>query len=293
MKSIFIILNYNSYKLTEKLALKISKMESINNVVIVDNCSSDNSFAYLLKLKDSKIDVIKTQKNGGYSYGNNFGAKYSKKYNPDILFFSNPDVDIEEESIIKIIECFKKYNYSILSAIEYNIEDKISDVPIWRRMKYIDDLKDCYFLIRKLTNFKKQIQVHYDKEVQNVEIVKGSFLAIKYNDFEEVAGFDENVFLFCEERIISHKMLDNHKLIGIVTNAKYNHNHSTSINKKYRMKSKQIKLLYKSRLYYNKKYNKINFLKYFIMYVSMKISILEYYIYDYIKLLKNKKNNKK
>lgn len=287
MNSVFIILNYNSYKLTEKLALKVSKMDDINNVVIVDNCSSDNSFEYLLKLKNTKIDVIKSDKNGGYSYGNNFGARYSEKYNPDILFISNPDVDIEEENIVKIIECFKKYDYSLLSGIEYTIDNRISKNPIWKKTEYIDDLKDCYFIFRKLMSHKNQITIDYKQEIQKVNIVKGSFFAMRYKDFMEVNGFDENVFLFCEERIIARKILDAHKNIGIVTNAKYNHNHSASINQKYKSKAEQIKLLYKSRLYYNKIYNKVNIIQYSMLKISMYISIFEYRLYDYINKLKD------
>ncbi|MCI8352322.1 MAG: glycosyltransferase family 2 protein [Clostridia bacterium] len=288
MNSVFIILNYNSYKLTEKLALKVSKMDSINNVVIVDNCSSDNSFEYLLKLKNTKIDVIKSDKNGGYSYGNNFGARYSKKYNPDILFISNPDVDIEESEIKKILKVFNDTEYSILSAVEYDINNNISNPPIWKIMKYTDDLCDCSFILKKLKHTNENLKIELNEEVQAIEMIKGSFFGVRYKDFMEVDGFDENVFLFCEERIIARKMIDNNKSIGIVTDAKYNHNHSASINKSYKLKSSQIKLLYKSRLYYNKKYNNINGFKYYLLYMVMKISILEYYMYDFINFIKYK-----
>lgn len=288
MKSIFIILNYNCYKLTENLALKVASMNCIDNVIVVDNCSLDDSFQHLSKIKNEKIDVIRSEKNGGYSYGNNYGAKYCKKYNPDILFICNPDVDVEEEDIIKIINCFKKYNYSILSGIEYNLNNEIVKPPIWKLNKYKDDLKECYFLCRKIEKIKNKIPIEYDKEVQDVDIVKGSLFAVNYKDFIEVSGFDENIFLFCEETVLARKMLDKNKKIGIVTSAKYKHNHSTTINKAYKSKAKQIKLLYKSRLYYNKKYNKIGIMKRIILKLSMNISILEYYVYDIFNMIRRR-----
>lgn len=288
MNSVFIILNYNSYKLTEKLALKISKMNIVNNVVIVDNCSTDSSFEYLLKLNNDKIDVIKSDKNGGYSYGNNYGARYSEKYNPDILFISNPDVDIEESEVKKILKAFNDTEYSILSAIEYDINNNMSNPPIWKIMKYSDDLRDCSFILKKFKHVNESLKVELKEEIQDIEMIKGSFFAVKYKDFMEVNGFDENVFLFCEERILSKKFKDKNKKIGLVTKAKFNHNHSASINKSYKLKSSQIKLLYKSRLYYNKKYNKINGFKYYLLYLAMKISILEYYMYDFINFIKYK-----
>lgn len=286
MKSVFIILNYNCYKLTENLALKVAGMNCVNNVIVVDNCSKDDSFEHLSKIENEKIDVIKSEKNGGYSYGNNYGAKYCKQYNPDILFICNPDVEVEEEDITKIVNCFEKYNYSILSGIEYNLNNEIVKPPIWKLNKYKDDLKECYFLCRKLEKIKNKIPIEYSKEVQDVNIVKGSLFAINYKDFIEVDGFDENIFLFCEETVLARKMLDKSKKIGIVTNAKYKHNHSTSINNAYKSKAKQIKLLYKSRLYYNKKYNKIGTMKLIILKLSMNISILEYYLYDIFNMVR-------
>lgn len=288
MNSVFIILNYNSYKLTEKLALKVSKMDSVNNVVIVDNCSTDNSFEYLLKLNNDKIDVIKSDKNGGYSYGNNYGARYSEKYNPDILFISNPDVDIEESEIEKILKKFKDTNYSILSAVEYDINNKISYPPMWQLMNYRDDLCDCFFTLKKIKKINSYPEIKLNEEIHDIEMIKGSFFAVRYKDFMEVNGFDENVFLFCEERILSKKFANYNKKIGLVIDAKFNHNHSASINKSYKLKSSQIKLLYKSRLYYNKTYNKINHFKYCLLYIAMKISILEYYMYEFVHFIKYK-----
>lgn len=289
MNNVFIILNYNSRKLTEILAKKIANMNSITNVIVVDNCSTDDSFEQLKKIKNSKIDVIKSEKNGGYSYGNNFGIKYAKKYSPEIIFICNPDVDVEEKELIKILEEFEKNNqYAILSGIEYDINNNISKPEIWNQMSYKDDLLDCYFLYRKLIlkNKKTYNYVDYSKEIQDVDVIKGSFFAIRYEDLIEINGFDESVFLFCEERIISKKIKDKDKKIGIVTNMRYNHNHSVSINEKYKNKADQMKLLYKSRLYFNKNYNKINNFKYILLYISMKLSIIEFKIYD---LIRNKR----
>lgn len=112
-------------------------------------------------------------------------------------------------------------------------------------------------------------------------------------DFVRVGGFDESVFLFCEERIISRKISDIGKKIGIVINAKYNHNHSASISKEYKSVEKQIKLLYKSRYYYNCKYNKISLLKKVVMLVAMRISLIEFYCIDIIRKIKMEKKNEK
>ena len=87
----FVILNYNDSDETLQLCNKIKNYSSIYKIVVVDNLSTDNSFEKLKKIEGNKIDVILSDKNGGYSYGNNYGAFYLiDKYKIDILFISNP-----------------------------------------------------------------------------------------------------------------------------------------------------------------------------------------------------------
>ena len=51
MKTGFVILNYNSYNLTSKLAAAVSAYRNIDLVVIVDNKSTDDSYEKLKKMR--------------------------------------------------------------------------------------------------------------------------------------------------------------------------------------------------------------------------------------------------
>ena len=76
MKCGLIVLNYNDFNTTEKLLNAIKNYDALDKIVVVDNKSPDGSFEKLLKFQSDKISVIQSPKNGGYSYGNNFGTKY-------------------------------------------------------------------------------------------------------------------------------------------------------------------------------------------------------------------------
>ena len=79
-----VVLNYNDAETVEKNISKIRDYSVIDHIVIVDNSSTDNSYDRLKKLCSDRIDVVKTDRNGGYGYGNNFGIKYLiKNYNFD------------------------------------------------------------------------------------------------------------------------------------------------------------------------------------------------------------------
>ena len=73
-KVAIIILNYNDSENTIRYVNEISNYDILNKIVIVDNHSNkENEYEKLLKLASDKVDVIRSDKNGGYSYGNNYG----------------------------------------------------------------------------------------------------------------------------------------------------------------------------------------------------------------------------
>ena len=76
LKNAIIILNYNDSETVVKYISQIKDYSSFDKIVIVDNCSPDGSFEKLIKLKNDKIDVIQTDGNKGYAYGNNFGVHF-------------------------------------------------------------------------------------------------------------------------------------------------------------------------------------------------------------------------
>ena len=57
MKVGVVILNYNSWEMSANLAKKMASFSVIDEVVIVDNSSTDDSFERLQTLKYSKIEV--------------------------------------------------------------------------------------------------------------------------------------------------------------------------------------------------------------------------------------------
>lgn len=117
MKNCLIILNYNDAQSCLNLVNKIEQYKNIDKIILVDNLSTDDSYSHLLKLQNSKIDVIQTNHNGGYSYGNNYGCFWAiNKYSPDYLTICNPDIYFEEDVLEELISIMnrEKKNLSLL-----------------------------------------------------------------------------------------------------------------------------------------------------------------------------------
>ena len=60
----FLILNYNSAELTSIYAKTVAEYKLVDHVIVVDNCSTDNSYDILSKLDTTNIHVVQSERNG-------------------------------------------------------------------------------------------------------------------------------------------------------------------------------------------------------------------------------------
>ena len=82
MKVAVIIVNYNDAEQTVLYVNKIKEYNNIQKIVVVDNLSTNaDTMDILRQIDDEKVTIIQSGKNGGYSYGNNFGVKYLESQN--------------------------------------------------------------------------------------------------------------------------------------------------------------------------------------------------------------------
>lgn len=282
-----VILNYNDRNTVIKLLNKIDKYKLISNIVVVDNCSTDNSYEQLKDLDIDRYEVIKTIKNKGYAYGNNFGARYlMDKYGVDYIIIANPDVQFEEDLIEKIINSFQIYNdYALLSAIAINGKGE-AQKSYWKMPGIIEDVLECTIIYRKLKKTINCRELKNEDIVKEVEVVLGSFFVIKSSILSKIGFLDERTFLFYEENILGKKLKKQNEKLGVIMNMTYIHNHSTTIRKA--MKIVQSHKIYlKSKMYYEKKYNNINRMEVKILELASMYSILEIKIILMIKNIFN------
>ena len=102
MKTGLVIINYNDYENTINLTEEVSKYTSIDEIVIVDNDSSNHDIEKLKKIKNNKVHVIGLTSNLGYSSGMNEGCKYLvQKYGSCNIILSNSDISIPSNNVIK------------------------------------------------------------------------------------------------------------------------------------------------------------------------------------------------
>lgn len=276
-----VILNYNDWHTVSDLVNIVHDFDSIDHIILVDNCSNDDSYEQLHKLEDKKVICIKTDKNGGYGYGNNYGVKYaSDAYHSEFVIIANPDVIFDNDTI-KCMKDEMSFNKEcgIITAIQLDINNQIIPSFAWKKHTTMQLIFGAgYLLDRFFKNFYSVELIEKERCNTNsieVECVPGAFLMARTDSFLEIGGYDEDNFLFWEEEMIACKMESHKYTTRIMLNKRYIHNHSVSINKNIPNAISRTKLLLKSRYYYLKNYRNNNFLCLLIARIMYKICVFE------------------
>lgn len=265
-----VILNYNDSETTISLINQIKNYRELDYIVVVDNCSTDNSFQKLKLFENKKIHIIKTNKNGGYGYGNNFGINYSyEKLNAKYITIANPDVYFSNECINKLREIFQiRDDVAITTAVPIMPNGKRQKIIAWKIPNVWQEIFTTSILYNKIAGSKKFYPDSYfeNKSTVDVEVVQGSLLMVDSEKMIKYGMYDEDFFLYGEEQILAKKMIKANLKSVLLLNESYIHYHSKTISKTYRSNYAKRKLLFESKRKYLKKYHKVSSLH--LMFVS-------------------------
>ena len=249
-----IIVNYNDSKRTLDLSKQICEYSSINQIIVVENNSTDDSLNYLTSFEHPKYHVVKSSRNGGYGYGNNLGAKIAKELGAEYILIANPDVDFSNECVEHMVQTMCTHSKcAIVGAKEVKL-----GTYAWRYTSAIDDVLSASLIFNKLLK-KRYYEKNYfaNKDLAEVDVVPGCFLLIDLSKFFEIGGYDESFFLYEEEKILFCRLRK--KYITLVDlNAEFVHNHVESHS--YALNSILVgkKRLLTSRSLFLQKYRKLN-----------------------------------
>jgi GT2 family glycosyltransferase len=291
----FLILNYKSHKDTISFVRHILSQEDVLSllpILIVDNFSSDHSFEILQQeFRDNqKIEVIQTQKNGGYGYGNNWGIKHLKNtYNPEFIIISNPDITADVTIIPEMLKAFLVDKKIATVSVQMMNSQNKHQLSAWTLPNLFDDIILSVGLIKAFlknpVEYPKTIVPHF------VDVLQGAFFMIKSKAMEEIGGYDENLFLYGEERILGFKLKEKGYKQYFLPHLSFIHHVGKTINKVFPSKLSKFKILQKSRRHYQKEYLNQNRIGLFVFDCFTLIGIIEKLILDLITDMKSNENH--
>ncbi len=152
-----------------------SDYKGLKKIIVVDDCSTDNSYAAIKKYakKHKKIMVLRTPKNTGKASGaKNYGAKF---VDTELIGFVDADSYPQKDAIRKMIGFFDDKKMASVT----------SSILVKKRERFIEKLQLIEYRIiaftRKLLGF-----------IGAIYVTPGPLAIYRKKAFDDVGRFDEN-----------------------------------------------------------------------------------------------------
>lgn len=207
-KILAVLVNYKSWEDSiEAVNSLLSQNLPFYKIVVVDNDSPNDSYNKLKSYfnKNNVVDIIKSEYNGGFSYGNNYGIKYSlDKYDTDFFLLINNDTlsqkNLNEVFLKNYYDLEKKYKKVVLTGKIYYESEK--DV-IWYAGGWYDKKK----IYGYHCGVNKKDCDEFDK-IKEVSFVSGCLMFFSKELISNVGYLPEEYFLYFEDVDYSLQITD-------------------------------------------------------------------------------------
>lgn len=200
-------------------------------VLVVDNHSADET-PEILKSILPATGVLELDANLGYAQGNNAGAARLAELGCEYIAFVNPDVVLEERSLDRMVELLA----SNPGAAVVGGQSRNDPPRAFRKKCGLLAWLAVYNGLRLLSGLRTLCSGPYAwgcrhhyyppgslKDGDRVYAVSGACFVVDANAFSTAGMFDPRTFLFCEELILSERMIKLGKFALACPSAVYSH----------------------------------------------------------------------
>ena len=286
MKVAVIILNYNSSADCHKCIGFLKQQQGVEaEIVVVDNCSREEERKAVESIcKEEGCTFIANHENRGYNAGNNVGLRYAAKKGYEYALIANPDMEFpQEDYLLRLAEMMQSDEEIVVCGSDIIGADGIHQSPMGKEGNW----RSSFGWIKDILH-RKQKNEAYDfidnhKESHYCHKISGCCLMLRMSFIKEIGFFDEKVFLYCEEAILSRQVEIAGKKMYYLATAQAVHRHVKSDKGD---PVKRFKAWGKSRCYFIDKYSQSPWLGKQITKLSMKMYVFTFIFYSKIK--KNK-----
>ena len=183
--------------------IKTVKNISFEIIISVNRC--DDITVESLKQYSNKIKIIDNGENLGFAKANNIALK---KVNSEFVLFLNPDIVLKEKSINELLKEIKKdKEIGLLSPKLIDENGRLQKTVIYKKYSPLYLILE-YFFIFNIPLIKKLFYSFYYSEndyntIQHPVAISGAFMLFRYNIIKELNGFDEDFFMYAEDKNLS------------------------------------------------------------------------------------------
>jgi len=222
-----IIVNYNACECI--VACVSSALNQVDEVIVVDNASSDDSLAQLEATfpSEQKLMIVRNRENLGFAAGCNIGVDHSSG---SCLLFLNPDCVLEPDSVSRLLRVLDdRQDVGLVGGLLLNPDG--TEQPGGRRA--IPTPWRSFVRAFGLSRFADRwprlfFDFHLHKQPLpthpiEVEAISGACMLVRRAAMQEVGHWDEGYFLHCEDLDFSMALRGRGWKIMFVPNVKIVH----------------------------------------------------------------------
>lgn len=217
---LIVTINYNGLDDTRRLLEAIDSINDKVAMVVVDNDSKIRP--HCLKDEFPKVELVLSEVNGGFGYGNNLGVSYcvEKETTAEYVFILNNDTVVHDGCIPKL-----------LGAIDQNQVVCVSPLIVY------PDLETIWFAGGGFS-FKNvgAFSSYKDQHISSLEgselsysspFLSGCAMFMRVSDYTRVNGFDERYFMYVEDVDLSYRLNALGRLIVVKDAVVVHHAHAS------------------------------------------------------------------
>ena len=250
----YIIVTWNNESIIKECIDSLIEYSNYDNeIIVVDNNSSDNTCKVIKENYQEKVILIESDDNLGFSKANNEGLKVATG---DYVFYVNPDVVFIEDIVTPMIEVLKNdKTVGVVSPmlLYRDLSYQVSTCNFPSASKVLWDDLHLYKLLPK-SKQRKYAQAQYKgNENRFVDWTYGAAHLCRSDETKKLGGYPEGYFMYGEDTEFCMSFLDklNLKTYYLATSKLI---HIGGYSEKQVINSKKVVYGTKAAMYFVKKY---------------------------------------
>jgi len=229
-----IIINYNSSEFTQKCIRSVLEhtTKTISyEIIVVDNASKNEDYEvlknYISDLNNTNVRLFRSRINTGFGGGNMYGIQFA---NANYYLFLNNDTLLLEDPVKICFDFMEKTSDAALCGPQIFNEHQKKEVSFDHFTSIGREIFGKKMLEFVFPGTKPNRRKQYTTPL-SVDYVNGSFMFFRAKDFDNVGGFDTNIFLYFEESDICYRLKKKNRKTYFVPSASYIHYQGISVQK--------------------------------------------------------------
>lgn len=212
MKKVAIVtVDFNNHSATRDCLESLQKLDTKGielSVIVVDNASTEN-----LPFSSKKnVTILRSEKNLGFTGGNNKGITYALSQGSDYVLLLNNDTEVDKQLLQELLDVFDSHPHVGMAVpkiyfakgYEYH-KSRYSQKELGHVIWYAGGNIDWANVFSVHRGLDEVDHGQYDKK-QEVSFASGCCVLISRDVLEQVGMFNDRYFLYFEDADLSERV---------------------------------------------------------------------------------------